>query len=76
MILIMTDYSGHNMTTTEDIRQALAALRYHNRLKVVNDPEYVGSSLEADTLHGIQTLSELCKRMSESNRSDFLGGEI
>lgn len=64
------------MTTAQDIKQALAALRYHNRKNVINDPDYVGSSLEADTLNGIATLSELCKRMTESNRSDFIGGEI
>lgn len=62
--------------TAQDIRQTLAALRYHNRLKVINDPDYVGSSLEADTLNGISTLSELFKRMTESNRSDFLGGDL
>ena len=62
--------------TAQDIKQALAALRYHNRLKVINDPEYVGSSLEADTLEGISILSELVKRMTESNRSDFLGGDL
>lgn len=64
------------MITESDIRQALAALRYHNRLKVIADPDYVGSSLEADTLNAISDLSELHKRMTESNRSDFIGGEI
>lgn len=64
------------MITESQIRQALAALRYHNRLKVINDPDYVGSTFESDTLHGLSTLSELLKRMTESNRSDFIGGEI
>lgn len=64
------------MTYESEIKKALAALRYHNRLKVINDPDYVGSSLEADTLEAISTLSDLHKRMTESNRSDFLGGEI
>lgn len=64
------------MTYESEIKKALAALRYHNRLKVINDPDYVGSTLEADTLEGISTLSDLHKRMTESNRSDFLGGEI
>ncbi len=64
------------MIYESEIKKALAALRYHNRLKVINDPDYVGSSLEADTLNGISTLQELHKRMTESNRSDFLGGEI
>lgn len=64
------------MTTAQDIKQALASLRYHNRTKIINDPDYVGSSLEADTLNGITTLSELCKRMTDSDRSDFIGGEI
>lgn len=62
--------------TANDVKNALAALRYHNRLKVINDPDYVGSSLEADSLAAISDLSELHKRMTESNRSDFIGGEI
>lgn len=64
------------MITANEIRQAVAALRYHNRLKVIHDPEYVESSLERDTLEAITTLSDLHKRMTESNRSDFIGGEI
>ena len=62
--------------TAYDVKKALAALRYHNRLKVINDPAYVGSSLEADSLEAISDLSELHKRMTESNRSDFIGGEV
>ncbi|URC22771.1 hypothetical protein KASHIRA_01970 [Serratia phage vB_SmaM-Kashira] len=62
--------------TANDVKKALAALRYHNRLKVINDPDYVGSSLEADSLEAISDLSELYKRMTESNRRDFIGGEI
>ncbi len=64
------------MITANEIRQAIAALRYHNRLKVISDPDYVGSSLESDTLNAISDLSDLHKRMTESNRSDFLGGEL
>ncbi len=64
------------MTSSDEIRKAIAALRYHNRLKVIADPDYVGSSLEADTLNAISDLSDLHKRMTESNRSDFIGGEI
>ncbi|URC22257.1 hypothetical protein CHUUTOTORO_01720 [Serratia phage vB_SmaM-ChuuTotoro] len=62
--------------TANDVKKALAALRYHNRLKVINDSEYVGSSLEADTLGAISDLSELHKRMTERNQRDFIGGEI
>uniref|UniRef100_A0AAU8HZ57 Phage protein n=1 Tax=Klebsiella phage FKP3 TaxID=3231233 RepID=A0AAU8HZ57_9CAUD len=64
------------MTSSEEIRKAIAVLRYHNRLKVINDPDYVGSTFEADTLDSISSLAELHKRMTESNRSDFIGGEI
>lgn len=62
--------------TANDVKTALAALRYHNRLKATNDPEYVGSSLEADTLGAISDLSELYKRMTDSDRLDFVGGDI
>lgn len=64
------------MITASEIRQTLAALRYHNRLRSEQVPGYIGSDLERDSLDGITALSELYKRMTESNRSDFLGGEI
>ena len=60
----------------EDVRQTLAALRYHNRLRSEQVPGYIGSALERDSLQGITVLSDLYKRMTESNRSDFIGGEI
>lgn len=63
------------MTTESDIRQALAAMRYHHRLKG-RDPEYAGSTFERDTVDGIATLKDLMERMRDSNRPDFLGGEI
>lgn len=68
------------MTTStirsSDIKKALSALRYHHRMKVINDESYLDSSLESDTLEAISKLSDLHKRMTESNRSDFIGGEI
>ncbi|QYC52657.1 hypothetical protein [Salmonella phage SSBI34] len=63
------------MTTESDIRQALAAMRYHHRLKS-SDPGYAGSTFESDTIEGIATLKNLMDRMRDSNRSDFLGEEI
>lgn len=60
----------------EDVRQTLAALRYHHRLKTAGDPTYAGSPLEADTVNGIATLKELNDRMRDSDRPDFIGGEI
>lgn len=64
------------MITESEIRRTLAALRYHNRQRLQHDPHYSGSSFEADTIEGIETLRELADRMSNSDRSDFLGGEI
>lgn len=64
------------MIYSEEVRQALAAIRYHNRLRSEQVPEYIGSPFEADTLNAIALLSELHKRMTESNRSDFIGGEL
>lgn len=64
------------MTTANEIRQTIAALRYHNRLRSEQVPGYIGSDFERDSLDGITTLTELYKRMTESNRSDFIGGEI
>lgn len=60
----------------EQVRKVLAALRYHNRSKVKNDPDYVDSSLEEDTLQAISHMQELFKRMTEKNRSDYIGDEI
>jgi hypothetical protein len=64
------------MITAKSVQTAIAALRYHNRMKATSDPDYLDSSLEADTLAAISNLSDLHKRMTESNRSDFIGGEI
>lgn len=64
------------MITESEIRQTLAALRYHHRLKTAGDPTYAGSPLEADTVNGIAALKELNDRMRDSDRSDFIGGEI
>lgn len=64
------------MITESEIRQTLAALRYHHRLKTAGDPTYAGSPLEADTVNGIATLKDLADRMSNSDRSDFLGGYL
>lgn len=64
------------MITESDIRQALAALRYLHALRRESDPTYVGSCLANDAENGIATLKELNDRMSDSDRSDFLGGKI
>lgn len=58
------------------VRKVLSALRYHNYSKVKNDPDYVDSSLEEDTLQAISHMQELLKRMTEKNRSDYIGDEI
>lgn len=60
----------------EQVRKVLAALRYHNHSKVKNDPDYVDSSLEEDTLQAISHMRELFKRMTEKNRSDYIGEEV
>ena len=64
------------MITESEIRQTLAALRYHHRLRSEQVPGYKDSSFEADTIEGIATLKDLAERMSNSDRSDFIGGEI
>ncbi|WEM33597.1 hypothetical protein EJP02_536 [Escherichia phage EJP2] len=62
--------------TVDEVRKVLAALRYHNHSKVINDPDYVDSSLEEDTLNAISYMQTLLKRMTEKNRSDFIGDKI
>lgn len=62
--------------TVEEVRKVLAALRYHNHCKVKDDPDYVDSSLEEDTLNAISHMQTLLKRMTEKNRSDFIGNKI
>jgi len=64
------------MITESEIRQTLAALRYHHRLRSLHSPGYPGSSFETDTKAGIELLRDLADRMSNSDRSDFIGGEI
>ncbi|QPI18228.1 hypothetical protein POP15_180 [Pectobacterium phage POP15] len=64
------------MIAESEIRQTLAALRYLHRLRLGSDPTYAGSCLAKDAENGIATLKELNDRMRESDRSDFLGGEI
>lgn len=64
------------MITESEIRQTLAALRYHNRQRLQHDPHYSGSTFEADTIAGIELLRDLADRMSNSDRPDFIGGEI
>lgn len=64
------------MITETEIRQTLAALRYLHRLRLGSDPTYAGSCLAKDAENGIATLKELNDRMRDSDRSDFLGGEI
>ncbi|QOC67748.1 hypothetical protein JEP1_122 [Escherichia phage JEP1] len=60
----------------EQVRKVLAVLRYHNHRKVIDDPDYVDSSLEEGTLQAISHMQELLKRMTEKNRSDYIGDEI
>lgn len=60
----------------EQVRKVLAVLRYHNYRKVIDDPGYVDSSLEEDTLQAIGYMQELLKRMTEKNRSDYIGENI
>lgn len=60
----------------EQVRKVLAALRYHNYSKVKNDPDYLDSSLEEDTLQAISNMQELLKRMTEKNRPDYIGEKI
>lgn len=64
------------MISENEIRQTLAALRYHHRLKSEQDKTYKESPFEADTINGIDMLKDLADRMSNSDRSDFIGGEI
>ncbi|BDU13589.1 hypothetical protein QY794_RS16420 [Escherichia coli] len=60
----------------EQVRKVLAVLRYHNHRKVIDDPDYVDSSLEEDTLQAISNMQELLKRMTEKNRPDYIGEKI
>lgn len=60
----------------EQVRKVLAVLRYHNHSKIKNDPDYLDSSLEEDTLQAISDMQELLKRMTEKNRSDYIGEKI
>lgn len=62
--------------TVDEVCKVLAALRYHNHCKVKDDPDYVDSSLEEDTLNAISHMQTLLKRMTEKNRSDFIGNKI
>ena len=60
----------------EEVKKVLAVLRYHNHCKVKNDPDYVDSSLEEDTLNAISYMQTLAKRMTEKNRPDYIGNKI
>ncbi|EON7973143.1 hypothetical protein [Escherichia coli] len=62
--------------TVEEVKKVLAVLRYHNHCKVKNDPDYVDSSLEEDTLNAISYMQTLAKRMTEKNRPDYIGNKI
>lgn len=64
------------MIASDEIRQTLAALRYHHRLRSQQVPDYSGSPLEADTVAGIEVLKEIHDRMICSDRADFLGGDL
>lgn len=60
--------------TTDEAVKVLAVLRYHNQTKVINDPDYVDSKREDETLTAIGIIQELLKRMTEKNRPDYIGG--
>ncbi|HBC8437464.1 TPA: hypothetical protein KE178_005352 [Escherichia coli] len=62
--------------TVEEVKKVLAVLRYHNHCKVKNDPDYLDSSLEEDTLNAISYMQTLAKRMTEKNRPDYIGNKI
>lgn len=62
--------------TVEEVKKVLAVLRYHNHCKVKNDPDYVDSSLEEDTLNAISHMQTLAKRMTEKNMPDYIGNKI
>ena len=62
--------------TVEEVKKVLAVLRYHNHCKVKNDPDYVDSSLEEDTLNAISHMQTMLKRMTEKNRPDYIGNKI
>lgn len=64
------------MITKTELNQTLAALRYLHRLRLGSDPTYAGSTLAGDAANGISVLVELVDRMSDSDRSDFIGGEV
>lgn len=44
--------------TAEEVKKVLAVLRYHNHCKVKNDPDYLDSSLEEDTLQAISHMQK------------------
>ncbi|AGC34918.1 hypothetical protein GNZ01_07450 [Escherichia coli] len=62
--------------TVEEVKKVLAVLRYHNHCKVKNDPDYLDSSLEEDTLQAISHMQKMLKRMTEKNRPDYIGNKI
>ncbi|ABI79234.1 hypothetical protein rv5_gp164 [Escherichia phage V5] len=62
--------------TTDEAVKVLAVLRYHNQTKVINDPDYVDSKREDETLTAIWIIQELLKRMTEKNRPDYIGEKI
>jgi hypothetical protein len=62
--------------TVEEVKKVLAVLRYHNHCKVKNDPDYVDSSLEEDTLNAISHMQTMLKRMTEKNMPDYIGNKI
>lgn len=44
-------------------RRAIAALRYHDRMKLKYDSEYKGSSLQQDTLNSVDFLKECIENL-------------
>lgn len=63
------------MITAQDVKTAAGHFRklYH---EAVLSGSYHASANELEILTALHDLDDLHKRMTESNRSDFLGGEV
>lgn len=61
----------------DDVALAIDVLAAHNRLMAINlNQRYLGSDLELRTLKTLSELRTLQKRMTEKNRSDYIGPEL
>lgn len=64
------------MITASEIRLMLSVLCYHDDLQRAENPDYAGSSFEQNSKDSICELEDLLERMINSDRRDFIGGEI